>query len=137
MILHSKVSFVPKFSSALTSSALMLFFFVVDITYIETKAGTRLMTNSWWGYSRHINYFGDLLMALSWCLPTGFSSPIPYFYFFYFAFLLWHRQGRDEHKCRQKYGDDWTRYCKLVPSKIIPGLYYTFTMSNSKFRHIH
>ncbi|CAO3691964.1 unnamed protein product [Umbelopsis ramanniana] len=108
-----------------------------DITYIETKAGTRLMTNSWWGYSRHINYFGDLLMALSWCLPTGFSSPIPYFYFFYFAFLLWHRQGRDEHKCRQKYGDDWTKYCKLVPYKIIPGLYYTFTMSNSNFRHIH
>ncbi|KAI9288826.1 ERG4/ERG24 ergosterol biosynthesis protein [Umbelopsis sp. AD052] len=94
-----------------------------DIKYIETKAGTRLMTNSWWGYSRHINYFGDLLMALAWCLPTGFSSPIPYLYFFYFAFLLWHRQGRDEHKCRQKYGEDWVKYCKIVPYKIIPGIY--------------
>lgn len=61
------------------------------------------------------------MMALAWCLPCGFDTPIPYFYFFYFAFLLWHRQGRDEHKCRNKYGDDWTKYCKLVPYKIIPG----------------
>ncbi|CAM0141966.1 erg24, C-14 sterol reductase [Umbelopsis sp. WA50703] len=93
------------------------------IKFIETKAGTRLMTSGWWGYSRHINYLGDLTMALAWCLPCGFQTPIPYFYFFYFAFLLWHRQGRDELKCRKKYGKDWDKYCKKVPYKIIPGIY--------------
>lgn len=54
--------------------------------------------------ARHINYFGDLLMALAWCLPAGFSSPIPYFYVIYFTVLLIHRDRRDDHKCRAKVG---------------------------------
>jgi delta14-sterol reductase len=53
---------------------------VKHITYIETEAGTRLMTGGWWGMARHINYFGDWLMGLAWCLPTGFDTPITYFY---------------------------------------------------------
>jgi hypothetical protein len=48
---------------------------------------------------------GDLILGLSWCLPTGFDSPIPYFYFFYFAFLLGHRQYRDDVMCAKKYAN--------------------------------
>lgn len=29
--------------------------------------------------------------------------------------MLLHRNARDEAKCARKYGDDWTRYKKLVP----------------------
>ncbi|ESX01446.1 hypothetical protein KL918_004189 [Ogataea parapolymorpha] len=90
---------------------------------IKTERGTSLLVEGWWGLSQHINYFGDLLIALSWCLPTGFGTPLTYFYVIYFAFLLLHRQKRDEHKCRTKYGKSWTEYEKLVPYKIVPYVY--------------
>ena len=96
---------------------------VKHLKYIETKRGTRLMISGWWGMSRHINYFGDWLMAWAWCLPCGFASPIPYFYVAYFAVLLIHRQIRDDHQCGLKYGADWDVYCKKVPYRIIPYIY--------------
>jgi delta14-sterol reductase len=83
---------------------------VKHIEYIQTKRGTRLMTSGWWGMARHINYLGDWIMGWAWCLPCGFSSPIPYFYVVYFAILLIHRERRDDAKCAEKYGDDWKRY---------------------------
>jgi delta14-sterol reductase len=46
---------------------------------------------------------GDLLMALAWSLPTGFDTPVTYFYVVYFAVLLIHRQRRDDEKCEKKY----------------------------------
>lgn len=51
-----------------------------------------------------INYCsGDLLMALAWSLPTGFDTPITYFYIMYFTVLLIHRQYRDDENCEKKY----------------------------------
>ncbi|KAI8070860.1 ergosterol biosynthesis ERG4/ERG24 [Gongronella butleri] len=91
------------------------------LKYITTARGTKLITSGWWGVSRHINYLGDWLMALSWSLPCGFASPVPYFYPFYFAILLLHRERRDDHKCRTKYGKDWEKYCSIVKARIIPG----------------
>ncbi|KAI8365944.1 ergosterol biosynthesis ERG4/ERG24 [Radiomyces spectabilis] len=96
---------------------------VKHLKYINTKKGTKLLTSGWWGMSRHINYLGDWLMALSWCLPCGFGSIIPYFYPIYFGFLLLHRERRDDHKCREKYGADWDKYCSIVKYRIIPGIY--------------
>lgn len=34
-----------------------------------------------------------------------------------------HRALRDDHACRQKYGADWPKYCKLVRWRIIPFVY--------------
>lgn len=90
---------------------------------IPTKRGTKLLCDGWWGMSQHINYFGDWLMAWSWCLPTGFNAVLTYFYVVYFAVLLLHRQTRDEHKCSTKYGEAWAEYEKKVPYKIIPYVY--------------
>ena len=42
-------------------------------------------------------------MALAWSLPTGFETPITYFYVTYFAVLLIHRQMRDDEACEKKY----------------------------------
>jgi len=42
-------------------------------------------------------------MALAWSLPTGFDTPVTYFYVIYFAVLLIHRQRRDDEKCEKKY----------------------------------
>jgi Delta14-sterol reductase len=84
-------------------------------------------------------------MALAWSLPTGFDTPLTYFYVTYFAVLLIHRQRRDDEKCEKKYvnhlilpfcepvlikmlrclryGKDWDRYQRLVPYRIIPYVY--------------
>lgn len=120
------------------------------LTYIQTSRGTRLITSGWWGRARHINYLGDWLMSWSYCLPTllsgyvirtsiltgeknvtqgadgamkGWALPITYFYMLYFAVLLIHREGRDEEKCRRKYGKDWEEYCRQVPWRIVPYVY--------------
>ncbi|KAI8382992.1 ergosterol biosynthesis ERG4/ERG24 [Blakeslea trispora] len=93
------------------------------LKYIETKSGSKLIISGWWGVSRHINYLGDWLMSLSWSLPCGFGSVIPYFYPIYFGILLLHRERRDDDKCRNKYGEDWDEYCKIVKYRIIPGIY--------------
>lgn len=90
---------------------------------IQTDRGTKLLIEGWWGLSQHINYFGDMLIALSWCLPTGANTILTYFYVIYFSALLFHRQGRDEEKCRSKYGKSWEEYEKIVPYKIIPYVY--------------
>lgn len=38
---------------------------------IATATGKRLLVSGWWGFVRHPNYLGDLLMALAWSLPCG------------------------------------------------------------------
>jgi len=94
------------------------------IKYVETRTGTRLLAEgSWWGVARHINYFGDWVMAVSWCLPTGFATPLTYFYPLYFAVLLIHRDMRDGEKCAAKYGKSWEEYCARVPYRIVPYVY--------------
>ena len=99
---------------------------VAHLKSMPTKRGTKLLISGWWGTARHINYFGDWLMGLAWCLPCGLEglkSVVPYFYCIYFGTLLVHRERRDEHACRQKYGDDWDKYCSLVRWRIIPYVY--------------
>jgi len=91
--------------------------------YIRTARGSLLLVSGWWGVARHMNYFGDLLMGLAWCLPCLFGSPLPYFYIFYFTILLVHRERRDHAMCARRYGDDWLSYCAQVPYRIVPGLY--------------
>lgn len=121
---------------------------VAHLEYIETAAGSRLLTTGWWGTARHINYLGDWIMSWAYCLPTlaagykltpsimypgtrllstdgmkGAGIPITYFYMLYFAILLIHREMRDEEKCRRKYGKDWEAYCQKVRYRILPGVY--------------
>lgn len=96
---------------------------VAKLETIQTKSGRKLLVSGWWGICRHPNYLGDLIMALSWSLPTGFNSILPYFYPIYFLGLLVHRFERDDVNCRKKYGADWDLYLKKVPNKIFPGIY--------------
>ena len=91
-------------------------------TYLQTKRGTKLITSGFWGAARKVNYTGDWLMGLSWCLLCGFGSPIPYFYATYFLVLLVHRALRDDHACAEKYGADWPRYKAKVPCMFVPGV---------------
>ncbi|KAK0532609.1 erg24, C-14 sterol reductase [Tilletia horrida] len=94
-----------------------------NLQFMTTSSGRKLLTSGWWGRSRHPNYFGDLVMALAWSLPTGFETPITYFYVAYFTVLLVHRQMRDDEACKGKYGKDWHVYCSKVPYRIVPYVY--------------
>ncbi|KAH9924677.1 ERG4/ERG24 ergosterol biosynthesis protein [Epithele typhae] len=94
-----------------------------NLKFMTTESGRKLLTSGWWGLCRHPNYMGDLIMAFSWSLPTGFSTPITYFYVAYFLVLLIHRQMRDDEACEKKYGKDWHKYTQLVPYRIFPYIY--------------
>uniref|UniRef100_A0AAX7TUB0 Delta(14)-sterol reductase TM7SF2 n=1 Tax=Astatotilapia calliptera TaxID=8154 RepID=A0AAX7TUB0_ASTCA len=96
---------------------------VTRLETIATATGKRLLVSGWWGLVRHPNYLGDLLMALAWSLPCGFSYLLPYFYVIYFTVLLIHREARDERQCRAKYGLAWDTYCRRVPYRIFPYIY--------------
>ncbi|XP_074022900.1 delta(14)-sterol reductase LBR isoform X1 [Numenius arquata] len=93
------------------------------LKFIPTATGKGLLVTGWWGFVRHPNYLGDIIMALAWSLPCGFNHILPYFYVIYFICLLVHREARDEHHCKQKYGLAWERYCRRVPYRIFPYIY--------------
>ncbi|CAH9083478.1 unnamed protein product [Cuscuta epithymum] len=85
--------------------------------------GGKLLASGYWGIARHCNYLGDLLLALSFSLPCGISSAVPYFYPIYLLILLIWRERRDDARCAEKYKDVWEEYCKLVPWRILPYVY--------------
>ena len=91
--------------------------------YITTANGTLLLVSGWWGMARHLNYLGDLVMGLAWCLPCRFAHPLPYFYVLYSVVVLVHRERRDHAMCAAKYGPAWEAYCRRVPWRILPGVY--------------
>lgn len=97
-----------------------------DLAHLETiptSTGKKLLVSGWWGMCRKPNYFGDILMALSWSLACGSSTPLPYFYPVYFTILLVHREMRDSEHCAQKYKASWDRYCERVKYRICPLVY--------------
>jgi delta14-sterol reductase len=121
---------------------------VAHLKSMPTASGRRLLISGWWGTARHINYLGDWIMGWSYCLPTGIAGyvvkqrslggsypeviqgeargwglVITYLYLLYFAILTIHRERRDDAKCQEQYGRDWEEYQKLVPSRIVPGIY--------------
>lgn len=71
--------------------------------------GKALLVDGWWGVARHINYTGDLMMAWAWGFTCGFGSFLPYFYAVYMTLLLVHRERRDDHDCKNKYGAIWDK----------------------------
>jgi len=82
-----------------------------------------LLASGWWGLARHFHYVPEILLALAWSLPAGFSHFLPYFYVVYLTILLVDRASRDDRRCHKKYGVAWEEYCRRVPWKIIPGVY--------------
>jgi 7-dehydrocholesterol reductase len=97
------------------------------ISRIEDENGkiieknSKLLTSGTWGIARHLNYTFEILSALSWSVPSGLTSPIPYIYVIYLSVLLLHRTYRDEIRCSKKYGEYWDMYKKIVPDLLIPG----------------
>lgn len=94
--------------------------YIANAKVIKTPNGN-LLVDGCWKYARKMNYCGDILMALSWGLITGFHSMCCYFYVSFFVVMILHRQYyRDEPHCLKKYGKYWIEYKKKVPYLLIP-----------------
>ncbi len=92
---------------------------------VAVSDGThRLLCSGFWRLSRHINYLGEILMAIGLTLALGWPlDPWPWLYPAYYVALLLPRQADDDRRCAAKYGALWTEYCQRVPYRIIPGVY--------------
>lgn len=91
----------------------------------ETKRTSLLLASGFWGMARHFQYFFELVAAWSWCLLANplVNGLIPLWYATFLTTLLIDRAKRDSIKCHKKYGKFYADYCRLVPYKIIPGVY--------------
>lgn len=84
----------------------------------------RLLVSGFWGLSRHINYLGEILMALGLAGVLGYPLALgPWLYPLYYLALLVPRQLDDDKRCAQKYGPLWDEYLRRVPKRIIPFVY--------------
>jgi delta14-sterol reductase len=84
----------------------------------------RLLCSGFWGVSRHINYLGEILMAVGIAASLGrLDSPWPWLYPLYYVLLLVPRERDDDRRCAAKYGTLWTEYQRMVPWRIVPRVY--------------
>uniref|UniRef100_A0A8C1Y8I0 Delta(14)-sterol reductase TM7SF2 n=1 Tax=Cyprinus carpio TaxID=7962 RepID=A0A8C1Y8I0_CYPCA len=86
-------------------------------------AGRSLLVSGWFGWVRHPNYSGDILMMFAWCLPCGFTSVLPYLPVLQCFNLLRQRANEIEESCLKKHRDAWREYCRRVPYKLLPYIY--------------
>jgi steroid 5-alpha reductase family enzyme len=83
-----------------------------------------LLYSGFWGVSRHVNYLGEILMAVGLTLSLGRPGlPAAWLYPLFYVALLVPRERADERRCAAKYGELWAEYVRRVPSRIVPGLY--------------
>ncbi|XP_075975261.1 lamin B receptor [Anticarsia gemmatalis] len=94
---------------------------LANLDAMPTFHGKKLLVSNMWGILRHPNYTGDILIHIAFALPGILSGQ-------YVAaapalltiLMLLHRAWRDHARCQRRYGAAWQRYCKRVPSVIIP-----------------
>ncbi|KAL5361138.1 ergosterol biosynthesis ERG4/ERG24 family-domain-containing protein [Aspergillus floccosus] len=84
---------------------------------------SQLLYSGCWGIVRHPNYVGDIIFSFCTCLTCGWNHILPYIYFIYMTCLLVHRSHRDEKRCSTKYGAYWEEYKRLVPWRMVPGIF--------------
>ncbi len=83
-----------------------------------------LLASGFWAVARHVNYLGEILMAVGLTLCLGRPGAwAAWLYPLYYVALLFARERADERRCAAKYGALWDEYRRRVPKRIIPGVY--------------
>jgi len=87
----------------------------------EPENKGKIYTQGFFKYSRHINYFGDILWVISYALITKniWSITIPLFLFIFFAF---YNAPKLDKYLKEKYGNDYDDYAKKT-KMLIPFIY--------------
>jgi protein-S-isoprenylcysteine O-methyltransferase Ste14 len=88
-----------------------------------TGGNRSLLVSGFWGLSRHINYLGEILMAVGIVLSTGHLLTWGWLYPLYYVVLLFPRERDDDKRCAEKYGVLWQQYVQRVPYRIVPRVY--------------
>ncbi|KAJ8716532.1 hypothetical protein PYW07_003159 [Mythimna separata] len=96
---------------------------LANLDSMPTFHGKKLLVSNLWGVLRHPNYAGDILIHVALAIPGIVSRQ-------YLAaapailtiLVLMHRAWRDHDRCKWRYGAAWQRYCKRVPSVLLPKL---------------
>ena len=58
-----------------------------------------------------------------YCSPAGYNVVLPWMYFIYLTSLLLDRTSRIDERCKIKYGKFWEEYVRLVPHRLVPGVW--------------
>ncbi|CAG4975155.1 unnamed protein product [Parnassius apollo] len=88
---------------------------------MPTLHGNKLLVSNLWGIVRHPNYTGDILIHIALTLPGILTRrPMAALPAILTIVVLLHRAWRDHGRCSRRYGAAWQRYCKRVPSVVIP-----------------
>jgi delta14-sterol reductase len=91
---------------------------------VVSDGNRQLLCSGFWRVSRHVNYLGEILMAVALALALGRPGVIgPWLYPLYYVALLVPRQHDDDRRCADKYGALWLEYCRRVPYRIVPFVY--------------
>ena len=81
----------------------------------------KIYTKGFFKYSRHINYFGDVLWVVSYAIITKnwYSIIIPILLFIFFAF---YNAPKLDKYLKQKYGADYDKYAERT-KMLVPFIY--------------
>jgi protein-S-isoprenylcysteine O-methyltransferase Ste14 len=81
----------------------------------------KIYTQGFFKYSRHINYFGDILWVIAYAIITKnvWSITIPIFLFSFFAF---YNAPKLDKYLKEKYSNDYDKYAKKT-KMLIPFIY--------------
>ncbi|KAJ3112610.1 hypothetical protein HDU96_004386, partial [Phlyctochytrium bullatum] len=106
---------------ALGSYVLMLTFFLLEYNYFEH---VHLYTYDL--FAEKIG--GEIIQSVALAIPCsligiGAYALIPWIYPLYYLVLFIPRERDDHEMCKKKYGEDWDKYCSLVPWRMVPYLY--------------
>ena len=83
-----------------------------------------ILCGGFWGASRHMNYFGEILEALGMALALGhFTNFWAWIYFVYLVVFFVVRERIDDGRCAAKYGELWTEYRAKTRYRLVPGVY--------------
>lgn len=87
----------------------------------EPANNGKIYTQGFFKYSRHINYFGDILWVIAYALITKnvWSITIPLFLFSFFAF---YNAPKLDKYLKEKYGNEYDDYAKKT-KMLIPFIY--------------
>ncbi|XP_022243632.1 lamin-B receptor-like isoform X6 [Limulus polyphemus] len=96
---------------------------LINLESIPSLNGKRLLISGWWGFVRHPNKLGDIIIFVAWTLPCGFENIFPYLPAFFVIMYLVYQVLKSERKCEIRHGAAWIRYTSCVQSRIFPQVF--------------
>lgn len=94
-----------------------------DLETIPTSRGKKLILSGLWGYVRHPNYLGDIIIQWSIATISLANDILPYYMAICCTLVLAYRAVRDNKRCQMRYGYAWEQYCLRVKYMILKRIF--------------